>query len=345
MKRKLFIWGGAGSLLLLLSIFIAVLIGASHVPPGQVAKIILHRLPFVQDWIVPNWDEAADRIIWYVRMPRVLLGVLVGAALALAGAAFQGILRNPLADPFTLGVASGSSVGAAVLIYFGLRFVLFGQWTVPIVAFLTGMMSLWIVLRLAQENGQLKKETMILSGVVMQAFLGSVVSFLMATSKQTVNEIMFWLMGTLSMRGWEFSAMIGPYLLLGFVLLAGYARAINLFTLGERQAAHLGVNVQRTKIIVLLIATLLTAAAVSVAGVIGFVGLIVPHLVRLLVGPDYRVLLPLSALGGGIYVLWADTAARTILAPTEIPLGVVTAFLGAPFFAYLLQKQRRALKG
>lgn len=345
MKRKLLIWGGAGSLFLLLSIFTAVLIGSSSVPPGQVAKIILHRLPLVQEWFEPNWDDAADRIIWSVRMPRVILGVLVGAALALAGAAFQGILRNPLADPFTLGVASGSSVGAAVLIYFGLHFVLLGQWTVPIVAFLTGMISLWIVLRLAQENGQLKKETMILSGVVMQAFLGSVVSFLMSTSKQTVNEIMFWLMGSLSMRGWEFSMVIGPYLLLGFVLLAGYARAINLFALGERQAAHLGVNVNRTKIVVLLLATLLTAAAVSVAGVIGFVGLIVPHLVRLLVGPDYRVLLPLSALGGGIYVLWSDTVARTILAPTQIPLGVVTAFFGAPFFAYLLHKQRRAVKG
>lgn len=341
MKRKLLLWGGAGVLLLLLTVFIAIFVGASYVSPNHILRIIGSHLPFIGDWFMPDWDASAEQIIMNVRMPRVMLGMLVGASLALAGAAFQGVLRNPLADPYTLGVASGSSVGAAVLIYFGLEYALFGQWTIPVVAFTTGIMTLWIVLKLAQENGQIRKETLILSGVVMQAFFGAIVSFLVAMSKQTVNEIMFWLMGSLSMRGWEYSLVIGPYLLIGLVILIGYARALNLFALGERQAAHLGVHVERTKLIVLCVATLLTAAAVSVAGVIGFVGLIVPHLLRLIVGPDYRLLIPLSALGGGIYVLWADTLARTALAPTEIPLGVVTAFIGAPFFAYLLHKQKK----
>jgi iron complex transport system permease protein len=344
MKKKMLLWGGAGVLLLLFTVFIAIFIGASYVSPLQIVKIIMSHIPLIGDWITADWDHSAEQIIMNVRLPRVILGIFVGASLAVAGAAFQGVLRNPLAEPYTLGVASGSSVGAAVLIYFGLQYALLGQWTVPVVAFITGILTLWIVLRLSQENGQIKKETLILSGVVMQAFFGAIVSFLVAMSKQTVNEIMFWLMGSLSMRGWEYSMIIGPYLAIGLMILIGYARALNLFALGERQAAHLGVNVERTKLIVLCVATLLTAAAVSVAGVIGFVGLIVPHLLRLIVGPDYRLLIPLSALGGGIYVVLADTLARTALAPTEIPLGVVTAFLGAPFFAYLLHKQKRATK-
>ncbi|TCZ73772.1 iron ABC transporter permease [Paenibacillus albiflavus] len=347
MKKKLLIWGGAGVLLLLLAIFIAIFVGASYVSPSQIVRIMISRLPMVGDWITPDWDSSAEQIIMNVRFPRVVLGILVGASLAVAGAAFQGVLRNPLADPYTLGVASGSSVGAAILIYFGLQYALFGQWTIPIVAFITGIMTLWIVLKLAQENGQMKKETLILSGVVTQAFLGAIVSFLVAMSKQTINEIMFWLMGSLTMRGWEYSLVIGPYLAIGLIILVGNARSLNLFSLGERQAAHLGVHVERTKLIVLCVATLLTAAAVSVSGVIGFVGLIVPHLIRMIVGPDYRLLIPLSAIGGGIYVLLADTLARTVLAPTEIPLGVVTAFIGAPFFAYLLhqQKQGKRKKG
>jgi iron complex transport system permease protein len=175
--------------------------------------------------------------------------------------------------------------------------------------------------------------------------LGAIVSFMVSLSNKVINEILFWLMGSLAMRGWSYSAVIAPYWLIGFLVLLGYTRSMNLFALGERQAAHLGVNVEKTKLVVLVVATLITAAAVSVAGVIGFVGLIVPHLVRLLTGPDYRLILPLSAIGGGIYVLWADTIARTILSPTEIPLGIITAFLGAPFFAYLLHKHKKTLRG
>ncbi|MCR8644898.1 iron ABC transporter permease [Paenibacillus sp. N1-5-1-14] len=343
MKRKLWLWGGAGGLLLLLSILVSVMIGTTYVSPIEIIRIFVSKLPYIGDGMVVDWDVSSEQIMMNVRLPRVILGIFVGAALSVAGAAFQGVLRNPLADPYTLGVSSGASVGAAVLIYFGLQFAFLGQWTIPVVAFITGLLSLLLVLQLAQVDGKLKKETLILSGVVMQAFLGAFVSFLVAMSKQVVNEILFWLMGSLAMRGWIYTFVIAPYFLIGFLILMGYARSLNLFALGERQAAYLGVRVERTKFIVLAVGTLLTAAAVSVAGVIGFVGLIVPHLVRLIVGPDYRLIIPLSALGGGIYVLLADTLARTVLSPTEIPLGVVTAFLGAPFFAYLLKKRKRAL--
>jgi iron complex transport system permease protein len=267
--------------------------------------------------------------------------LLVGACLSAAGAGFQGVLRNPLADPFTLGVASGASVGASFLILFGMQYALFGQWTVPVVAFCTGMATLLVVFKLARVQGKYRVETVILSGVVVQAFLGSAVSFMVSLSDDVVNQILFWLMGSLAMRGWFHSAVLAPYLIGGFLLLMAFGRTLNLFLLGEQHAAHLGVNVERTKWLVIVAATMITSAAVSVSGVIGFVGLIVPHLVRLMVGADYRIILPISALFGGVYVLWADTLARTILAPGEIPLGVITAFLGAPFFAFLLTQHKK----
>ena len=227
------------------------------------------------------------------------------------------------------------------MILTGLQFALFGSWSVPVVAFVTGGISLVIVIALARSDGKLQRETVILSGVVMQAFLGSFVSLMVAMSKQVVNEIVFWLMGSLALRGWAYSGVMLPYLAVGTLILLSYGRSMNLFALGERQAAHLGVHVERTKLVVLIAATLVTAAAVSVSGVVAFVGLIVPHLLRLMIGADYRLLLPLSLLGGALYVLWADTLARTVLSPMEIPLGVVTALLGAPFFAYLLRRQKK----
>lgn len=345
MKRKLSLWGGVGVILLLLSIMVSLSIGTAHLPLWQVAGILGKHMPWIGGHIDAGWPQSSEQILMKVRFPRIMLGILVGASLSASGAAFQGVLRNPLADPYTLGVSSGASVGAAFLIYFGLQYALFGQWSIPVVALVTGIISLFLVLRLAQIDGKLKMETLILSGVVMQAFFGAIVSFMVALSNQVINEILFWLMGSLAMRGWSYSYVIAPYLLIGFIVLLGYARSLNLFALGERQASHLGVHVERTKLIVLIVATFITAAAVSVAGVIGFVGLVVPHLVRLLVGPDYRLILPLSAIGGGIYVLWADTIARTLLSPTEIPLGVITAFLGAPFFAYLLHKHKKTLRG
>jgi iron complex transport system permease protein len=343
MKRKLLIWGGAGILLLLLSIVLSVSMGSASLPLSQVWRILLHQLPWVGKYVTVDWPESSEQIIMMVRLPRIMLGILVGACLSLAGAGFQGVLRNPLADPFTLGVASGASVGAAFLILFGLQFALFGQWTIPLVAFVTGMVSLLVVFKLANIQGKFQMETVILSGVVVQAFLGALVSFMVSLSNKVVNDILFWLMGSLAMRGWTYSLIVLPYFLIGLIVLMGYGRALNLFALGERQAAHLGVHVERTKWVVLIISTLISAAAVSVAGVIGFVGLIIPHLVRLLVGPDYRLILPLAIIFGGIYVLWADTLARLLLSPREIPLGVITAFLGAPFFAFLLNKHKKMI--
>jgi iron complex transport system permease protein len=188
-------------------------------------------------------------------------------------------------------------------------------------------------------------ETLILAGVIIQSFLGAFVSFMVSMSEGVVNQILFWLMGSLALRSWEHVYMLLPFLIIGVPLLALLAHRLNLFAFGERHAAHLGVNVERTKLIVLVGSTLLTAAAVSVSGVIGFVGLVVPHLLRLLIGPDYRRLIPMSAIGGGIFVLWADTLARTALSPREIQLGIVTALVGAPFFALLLYRHKLGGRG
>ncbi|MDC3424477.1 iron ABC transporter permease [Aquibacillus sp. 3ASR75-11] len=333
MKKRLLLYGGGAALLLLFSFTLSLSIGSSMIPITEVWSVLLGK-----------GDEVSTAIVINVRLPRIILAILVGSALAVAGAGFQGVLRNPLADPYILGVSSGASFGAAFVILFGLQSALFGMYSIPIVAFLTGVLTLLLVIKIAMTSGQMKKETLILSGVVVQAFLGSFISLMVSMSGKAINEIVFWMMGSLTMRGWEYPKIMAPYLFIGIVILLSQGRALNLFTLGERQALHLGVNVERTKMVVLVTSTLLTASAVSVSGVIGFVGLVVPHLIRMVVGPDYRLIIPLSVFGGSIYVLWADTIARMALMPKEIPLGVVTSLLGAPFFAYLLKKGKKGVK-
>ncbi len=330
-------------LLLAVSIVLSLSIGSSMIPFADVWGILWHQLPWTDD-AGTHWSTGEIAIVTQVRLSRVLLGVLVGACLGLAGAGFQGVLRNPLADPYTLGVSSGSSVGAAFLILFGYQAVL-GEWTIPVVAFMTGTLTLLGVFFLARSRGVMQIETLILSGVIIQSFLGAFVSFMVSMSDEVINQILFWLMGSLAMKNWADVYIVLPCLVIGLPILIAYGQALNLFVLGERHAAHLGIRVERTKLIVLIGSTLLTAAAVSVSGVIGFVGLVVPHLIRLMVGPDYRLLIPLSAIGGGIFVLWSDTLARIALAPKEIPLGVVTALLGAPFFAYLLYRRKKGQEG
>ncbi|WP_308639328.1 FecCD family ABC transporter permease [Paenibacillus silvisoli] len=342
MRRKLFMYGGAALLLLVVSVVVSLSIGSSRMPLPDVWGILLHQLPWMSA-ASEHWDAADIAIVTQLRLSRVVLAMLVGAALALAGAGFQGVLRNPLADPFTLGVATGCSVGAAFMIVFGYQTII-GLWSVPVVAFVTGMITLVIVFALSRARGAIQVETLILSGVIVQAFLGAFVTFLVSMSQSVINEAMFWLMGSLNGRSWAHARLIAPFLIVGIPVLIRYAQHLNLFVLGEKHAAHLGVNVERTKLMVLIVSTLLTAVAVSIAGVVGFVGLVVPHLLRLIVGPDYRLIVPLSAVCGALYLLWADTLARTALSPKEISLGVVTALIGAPFFAYLLYR-RKVLQG
>ncbi|OUM96570.1 MAG: iron ABC transporter [Thermobacillus sp. ZCTH02-B1] len=338
---RIVIWSGAALLLLAVSVVWSLSIGSAGLPAGKVWSILIHRLPFAGG-SAPDWTPMEETIVMQVRLSRIALAVLVGACLGMAGAGFQGVLRNPLADPYTLGVASGSSVGAALVMTLGLQTAL-GMWTVPSAAFLSGLIAVFAVLLLARSNGQMAVETLILSGVILQAFLGAFVSLMISMSEDEVNQILFWVLGSLSKKSWDHALLVLPFAVLGLPFIAAFASAMNLMSLGERHAAHLGVHVEWTKLTVLLASTLVTAAAVSVSGVVGFVGLVVPHLVRLIFGPDYRLIVPLSAIGGGIYVVWADTLARTALSPKEIPLGVLTALVGAPFFAWLLWRRKAGL--
>ena len=324
---------------LLLSILLSVMLGSVHLPLELTGKILLNPIPFLH--LNPTWSIAQETIVWQLRLPRIFLALLVGAMLSSAGVSFQGILRNPLADPYILGVSVGAAFGAAASMVFFHHASYLGQLTIPLFSFLGGLFSLAFVLILSKQQGQHDRETLILAGVVVQSLLGAFLSFLIAVSGQQMQEIVFWMMGSLANRSWLDVAILLPYFVLGILYLWLQERDLNVISLGERAAIHLGMNVEKKKVGILLIGSLLTSAAVSVVGIIGFVGLIVPHLMRLLVGPDHRILLPVSTLAGAIFLLWSDTLARTLLVSREIPIGVITAFVGAPFFAYLLKSGLR----
>lgn len=283
-----------------------------------------------------------EMIIWNIRLPRVLLAFCIGASLALAGAAFQGLLRNPLADPYTIGVSSGASLGAVLVLFFQVSIVGLGSFTLPVVAIIFGLISLFIVFGLVRLSSKsLAIETIILAGIIVSAFIGSIVSLIISLSdRESMTQIIYWLYGSVGMRGWSHIQLILPFMLIGSFILIYHYRELNALALGEDAADHIGVDVKRGKTFVLIGASLLTGAAVAVSGSIGFVGLVIPHLIRLVTGPNHRHVLPLSMLVGGAFLILADLMARTIIAPKELPIGVITALIGAPVFALLLIRER-----
>ncbi|WHZ01162.1 iron ABC transporter permease [Neobacillus sp. YX16] len=283
-----------------------------------------------------------EMIIWNIRLPRVLLAFCIGASLALAGAAFQGLLRNPLADPYTIGVSSGASLGAVLVLFFQVTIVGLGSFTLPVVAISFGLISLFIVFGLVRLSSKsLAIETIILAGIIVSAFIGSLVSLIISLSdRESMTQIIYWLYGSVGMRGWSHIQLILPFMLIGSFILIYHYRELNALALGEDAADHIGVDVKKGKTFVLIGASLLTGAAVAVSGSIGFVGLVIPHLVRLVTGPNHRHVLPLSMLVGGAFLILADLMARTIIAPKELPIGVITALIGAPVFALLLIRER-----
>lgn len=339
--RMLWLWIPIFLIILLIVMSVSVSLGAASVDWKTVWKIVFSKIPYVGDWVTADWSDSAETIIWDIRFPRVVLGAIVGAALALAGAIYQGVLRNPLADPYILGVSSGASFGAALVIVFGWQLFGVGRFTLPAVAFIFGFTTLMIVYLLARVQNKVRLETIILAGVVVQAFIGACLSLILALSNEQLQTIIFWMMGSLSLTDWSYTAVVFPIVIVGAILSLFFIKDINMLGLGEEVAHHSGVSVQRTRFLLLILASVITGAAVSVSGAIGFVGLVVPHIIRLLFGSNYRMILPLSIIGGAIFLVGADTVARTILAPRELPLGIITAFLGAPFFGYLLRRAKR----
>ena len=276
-------------------------------------------------------------IVHQIRLPRVLLGLLVGAALAVSGTAMQGLFRNPLASPYVLGIAGGASTGAALVILLGARSVLLH----PLGAFLGGIAAVGIVYRLSRRGRDRRTSifTLILAGVAVGALFSAVTSFLifLGSGGERLSDVLFWVMGGLGRANWPSVAVLAPIVGVGTAAIFFFARDLNAFSTGEEGAFHLGVNPDVLSRWLLIVTTLLTSAAVALSGTVGFIGLVIPHVMRLLVGPDHRTLIPTSALAGACFLVWSDLAARTVAAPAELPVGVITAFLGAPFFLYLLR--------
>ena len=277
-------------------------------------------------------------IVLQLRLPRTLLGVLVGGGLALAGATFQALLRNPLAEPYILGISGGASVGAVAVLALGWAGL--GSWSLPLAAFAGALLAIVLVFRVATATGRaMDVRVLLLAGVVVAAFFSACVAFILSISSAlTVQRAVLWIMGSLAHASWQSVLLTAVYTLPAAVVLIGLARALNLMAIGEETAHYLGADVEGVKRTALVVAALITAAGVAVAGVIGFVGLVVPHAVRLLIGSDHRALLPLSFLGGAAFLTLADLIARLALDPIEIPIGVITAFVGVPIFLVLLRR-------
>lgn len=327
-----------------MSILVGVSIGTLHIPISSILDLFSHVL--FQTELNDKTNPMMEKIVLHIRLPRVILAGLVGASLALAGAAFQGLLQNPLADPYTLGISSGASLGAVFVLFFGIQIPLLGQMTLPLISIFTGFLTILAVLLFSRfVERSMKMETIILTGIIMSSFLGSIISLMIALTGEELRQIINWLLGSVSMRGWEYITLFLPFFVIGTILLVLHGNDLNALSFGEEKAHYLGVNVRKKKLFILIAASILTGAAVAVSGTIGFVGLVIPHLNRLLWGPDHRDLLPLSLLFGAGFLILADLVARTIISPTELPIGVITAFIGAPIFALILIRQHVERRG
>lgn len=331
--RALAILGGV----LALVVVLALGVGAVHIPPLQVTSILAvgAGLPAFAEH-----TDAQERIVRAIRLPRVVLGALIGAALAVSGAAMQGLFRNPLADPGLLGISGGASLAATASIVAG--FTAFGRFSLPLAAFAGAVAATAAIYVLAQERGRVNVATMLLAGIALNALCGAVTGYFVYTaSDDQLRTITFWQLGSLGGASWRTVAVAAPFLLACTLLMPFLANALNAMLLGESDARNLGVPVDAVKWVIVAAVALGVGAGVAVAGIIGFVGLVVPHMVRLWLGPNHRVLLPAAALLGATLLILADLLARTVIAPAELPIGIVTALVGAPFFLWLLLRDRR----
>lgn len=317
-------------LFLLATLLLSLAVGSVFISPEELWRVISGT----------TTNETFRTILFDIRLPRTVLIALVGAALAGSGAAYQGLFRNPLADPYLIGVASGAGLGAVLAMSVQWPYTTLGLMAVPLAAFLASLLTVYLVYIFANVGGTVPTTSLILAGVAFSSFATSLTSFLMLKSNSELRRAIGWLLGGVSLAGWDVILALIPYLLIGLTTLILNGYALNLLQFGDDQAHQMGLNVRRAKLIIIVAASLVTAAAVSFAGIIGFVGLIVPHVVRIWWGVDYRRILPLSVIGGAGTLLLADVLARVILAPQELPLGIVTALAGAPFFLWVLRRAK-----
>jgi len=337
-KRWKYLILSAGTLLVL-SIIYAVTLGPSQISFWEAGGIIAGKIPMLKHGVKGGYSPAHETIIWSIRMPRVILAALVGGALAVVGVTFQGFFKNSMADPFVIGVSSGAALGATLAMVSDVGLVL-GMVRTPLFAFFGAMMATWVVYMLGRVGSKIYAHTLLLAGIALSSFLSAVMSFLMVLNAQEMHKIFLWIMGSFANRNWGHVQAVAPLIITGVALLTVFAKDLNAMLFGDSTAQYLGIDTEKLKIILLVLASLTAAGAVAVCGTIGFVGLIIPHIVRMLVGPDHRILLPMSFLAGGIFMVITDTFARTFFAPREIPIGIITSLFGGPFFIYLLRKRK-----
>lgn len=329
-------------IILLVSFVFGISIGAVSIPPSEVVRILFSHIPGFDSYLMAGLPEH-ETIIMTLRFPRVVIAAMVGAGLALAGATFQGLFRNPMADPYVIGVSSGAALGAVCSILVQSLWDIPIRFGIPAFAFAFAVVTIFLVYSLARVGGKVPVMTLLLSGIAVNSLLSALVSFCMFFSGNQLHQVVFWLLGGFSGRGWDYVYIFLPYGVVGSTVIFIYARELNAMLLGEEPAQHLGIEVEQVKRRLLIAAALLTGACVSVSGLIGFVGLVIPHIVRMLFGPDHRTLLPAVALIGAAFLLVADVLARVVIAPGELPVGIVTALVGGPFFIYLLRRQKNSM--
>ena len=343
-ERKFFVILIILFIFLILSMGISLMIGSANIGIDETLKIIGSRIPILKNFVdESNINSNVGLIIFKVRLPRIILGSLVGASLAICGAVFQGVFKNPMADPYVLGVSSGAALGATLTIVFGVSASFVGVSVTMMGAFIGSLIATIVVHLISSIGGKTPTTTLLLSGIALNLFLSSLISLMMSLNRDQVERIVFWTMGSLASANGTKNIIVGIALMIGLVVFISHSKDLNLMLLGEDTAKNLGVNTEITKILLMVVASLVTGAAVSVSGIIGFVGIIVPHGVRLIIGPDHRKLLPLSALSGAVFLVITDTFARIIVAPGELPIGVVTSVFGAPYFMLLLYRKKKSL--
>ncbi|MGD9156450.1 MAG: iron chelate uptake ABC transporter family permease subunit [Bacillota bacterium] len=328
--------------LLVVLIVAAANLGVARISFGQTLEIIFQKIFRLGRGTLPDhFDRTAQLIIVNLRLPRICLAGLLGAGLAAAGVVFQAIFRNPMAEPYVLGISSGAALGASCAMVFGLETAWAGFGWLTLAAFGGGLLTIFLVYRIAAKGGKAHDVTLLLAGVALNFLLNALISLIMTFRREQLERIVMWTMGSVATANWREVGLVLPVVGLSLVAIGGFARDLNVLVTGDDSAQSLGIEVARVKKTLLVISTLLVATLVSVSGVIGFVGLIVPHMTRLVFGPDHRVVLPFAALGGAILLIVGDTLARTAVPPSEIPLGVITAIFGVPFFLYLIAAAKR----
>jgi len=327
---------------LLVAVVVAAGRGQVDIPANQVLGSLLHHLG-IDAGQVPTAPQG-DNTLWQVRFPRVVMAICVGASLATAGALMQGVFGNPLAEPAVVGVSTGAALAAAVVIVFDLAFL--GSWTTAAFAFGGGLLATLLVYAMSREGGRTEVVTLVLTGIAVNAITSAGMALMMFLGNTDAREeIVFWTLGSLNGSQWTYVAVAAPLGILGIAGACLLARQLDLLALGDRSARHVGVHVERLRLVAILLVAILTAAAVAFAGIIGFVGLVVPHLIRMVAGPGHRVLIPASALGGALLLVLADLGARTLVTAADLPIGMLTALVGGPFFFWLLRRTRRTSGG